>query len=200
LEDSKNLKDGGLSYNGGYVVYVLPAIRLALVAIGQHFQLSDPALKFMNDRIASYRVLHEHGLSPGELLTPLTPVDDWRISKYTKALADHDRQLQLTPNDERLWLRKAIFLLLLRHHSEAVTTLHYCLSLPWCDPKTQIDCKYNLACAFANLGQLEDCRQLLGEVLREQAWRRDDLAADPDFGAIRDESWFQQMLPHHDES
>jgi hypothetical protein len=60
--------------------------------------------------------------------------------------------------------------------------------------RDRCDARYNCVCALALCGRDEEAYALLSRLLASGGILASDLAADPDFGHVRDKPWFQEML------
>jgi len=170
-----------------YFLYVFPAVRLALIAVGRRYGLDDPAAQFMMERVQVNRLMEEHWRVFHEDI----PTDS---SQLQKALAAFKEQMELTPRDERLWQARGHLLLRLGRLEEAKESLLHSLSMSSCSQGTRADAHYNLACAYARMKREDDCRRTLQEWIQLRPlnqFYRDWLVRDPDLEEVRGRAWFQ---------
>lgn len=183
-----SLKDGSASSGSGlYLMYVFPAVRLALVAAGQRYGLTDPAARYMKERAEVAKMIHDHNW---------VFHNPYRPSKHSprSGLKALRKQLRRTPRDERLWRGRAHLLLLSKRYSQSERESKFCLSLNSCGNETCARVLYILACIYALTSRPDDCRRALEDSRRLHAIDVDWLAKDPDFGSVREEPWFHRLL------
>jgi tetratricopeptide (TPR) repeat protein len=194
-EGDKKLEDGVMSHwsSGHYLISLFPAVRLALVAIGEHLGLRDPGARFMEARIQAHEVYKKHNWAYRYAQSD-QPNRAHRQEKLEEALAALEKQRQRTPNDERVWMWLGVTLLFLDRPEEAEDLLQHSIEMPWCRNSILPSALYNLACAYARTGKEDECRTTLEHSLRLQSRSRHQLNTDPDFEAVRDKEWFHQLL------
>jgi hypothetical protein len=183
---SYQIKQGRVSGGSGlYAIYVLPAVRLALHAIGRQAGVTDPAGKFMLERT---RVWHafggQHWVLQGEIPQSVLP----------QARDSLRKQLQLTPYDERLWERLGYVLLSMRELEDAYEALQNCLELPTCGKPTKVTASCNLACVCAQMGHEKQCQTMLEEAFSLDPEQREWARNDPDLGPVRGQPWFDGLV------
>jgi hypothetical protein len=172
---------------GIYLIYTLPAVRLACVVAGLGAGVVDPGAAFMNAR---YRVASEL-----EKLEKHFWTHETRPDRLEQQLS-HVRQLIATsPPDERLDLYAGNLLLRLGRLQEGEQSLRDCLSRPLCSELSGGAALYDLACVAARTDRPALCRELLEEAIRLLPQQRDQIAADPDFTSVSSTDWFKAMLP-----
>ena len=133
---SYQIKQGRVSGGFGlYAIYVLPAVRLALHAIGRQAGVADPAGKFIQERIGVQRAFnHRPWVLQGQV--PASVLQQVRDSLR--------KQLQQTPFDERLWERLGYVLLSMGELENAYKALRHCLKLPTSGDPIKATALYNL--------------------------------------------------------
>jgi TolB-like protein/Flp pilus assembly protein TadD len=111
-------------------------------------------------------------------------------SAYTRALAVAEKHMELNPDDPRAATMRAVSLARLERRSEALRWADHALAV---DPD---DCsvRYNLACLFSVMGELDRSLECLDEAVRGGFGNRDWLERDPDLDAVRADPRFLQTL------
>jgi hypothetical protein len=183
------LKDGSLSSGSGweiYLIYVFPAVRLALAVIGQPYGLIDPAGQLMRERSQVVEVCEEHGWI-------LTEPANWEKHHCERALSAFQEQMQYTPRDERLWAWCGHLLIKLDRLTEAEQALQHCRSMPVCSQGTHADALYNLACVYARTDRESECRSALEACNQLRPLNRKWLIQDPDLAAMHGKPWFEAL-------
>jgi hypothetical protein len=177
--------DGSLSHGSGtkhYLVVFQPAVRLAALAVGRTIGWADPAATLMSEQYEVQRLLDEHHY----------PLHYIEASGETvrSAIEAFNKVVDRMPYNERA--RDALGNLLVRagRSSDAKRELALCLELPACVGRLRGGTLYNLACAHAQLGEIEACRHALGEADRLGGLDREWMHNDPDFAKVRDADWF----------
>lgn len=184
-----HLKDDRLTFGSGgniYLIYMFPALRLALAAIGERYGLVDPAARFMDRRYRAIEIL-----SRVESLTSRADSTE----RLEQSLARMEEAPPDLADDERLLNARGNLLLRLGRYVEAGEQLRSCLNSPLCTEETRAGAFYDFACVAARSGQPEECREHLMEALRHGPWYRNQLAKDPDLESVRAEPWFVELLP-----
>jgi tetratricopeptide (TPR) repeat protein len=186
-------EDGTISRSSwSYINYVFPAVRLALIAVGQAFSLEDPAGRLLSERKSTHDLLSRHqNIFRGH---PNNDPDDYYTRGLEKANSEFQQRLKLTPRDETLLLWCGDALLRAGRFQEAAKILRRCLALPSCGPHTKASALYNLACVNARLGLESECRTLLEERAQVKPLDKEHMTTDPDFETLRDRSWFRDMI------
>lgn len=184
LDDYK-YEDGNIAASfPGYLIYFYPAVRLALVSIGKHYKLPDPAGGFMQRRVESNRIIDDHSTV---FRAPLT--SDKRL--LGRALRDLQRRVTTVPEDERLWERCGNLLLRLGRLEEAEEALKRSLSLRLCDSELRASALYDLACVYARTGMEEECLAALEDSSQVRPLNKDWMQKDPDLESVRERGWFK---------
>jgi hypothetical protein len=168
--------------------YVFPAVRLALIALGQRFSLEDPAARLLVDRKKVKELLATHRYVFQQQI-----VDDDDRKELEAAIAAFRDQLNRTPRDETLWAAYGDALVRARQFKDGDDALNRCLGLPSCSPDTRASALYNLACLEARLGFESECHDLL---VRSDSLSKLDkkyTASDPDFESVRNKGWFREL-------
>lgn len=168
----------------GDMVYVFPAVRLALIAIGTG-RRPDPAGTWMADRTATSDLL-------ADLRFVLREDDVWANQRPTalQRLRDHTDG---GSRDERGWRYRGHLALLLGHYDEAIQALSYSVSLPHSDYVIRANALYDLACAFARVGDEEHCQEALLASQSSKPIDRAWLLEDPDLESYRNCPWFVEL-------
>lgn len=187
------LKAGQFSTgNNLYLIYVLPAVRLALVAIGQQYNALDPAAQFMQERIEGRKIIQKHSLR-FLLYNENAPKD-----LLNDALIDLEKQIMETPNDERVMYGMGNVLLRLGRYADAVARLQECLAMSWCTMEMRASALYDLGCAYARMGCTEECQKALTESRQLRASNLDWWSKDLDLASVQDLDWFQHLVTEGD--
>jgi tetratricopeptide (TPR) repeat protein len=181
------IRDGTISAGLGeglYLIYMFPALRLALVAVGHHLGRPDPAGQFMAarcealERAVAARRRADATQDPAQrehILGELEGPDPSAI------------------RDERVLGAAGLILLFLGRPPEAEARLRRALASPLLDRLQRADALYNLACVLARSGREEECRTSLEEAVSLVPRQRAQLLQDEDFAAVRDRDWFQAL-------
>lgn len=168
------------------LVYVFPAVRLALVAIAgtnkRHF--SDPAAYFLTQR---------------ETITNHLSRSSWQQESTDFALllsflTELEAENYIAVDDERVRQLRGLLALKLGDLSKAESELKRCLSMPSCTDTIRPFAWYNLACTYSLMGQEELCRAALSNAVGFRPVFRQTLRDDPDFAGMQNFSWFQDLL------
>lgn len=175
-----------------YLNYVFPAVRLALIAVGDRFSLEDPASRLLVDRKMTKDLLSKHRYVFQQETNIQSDMEDRK--ELRRAVLDIQNQLQRTPRDETLWAWYGDALLRANRFDDAEAALNRCLSLPSCSSDTRASAFYDLACVKARLDLESECRQLLTESNSLRALDKQHTASDPDFESMRDIEWFKNLL------
>lgn len=175
-----------------YLNYVFPAVRLALLAVGQVSRLEDPAATLLADRKSSHDLLSRHD----HIFRQPTgdESDDEDKEELARAIADFQEQLKRTPRDETLLSWYGGALLRAGRFDEAEDALRGCLALLSCSPHTRGLALYDLACVKARIGSEDECRTLLEESTQWRPLDKEHTLADRDFDSLREQSWFRQLV------
>jgi hypothetical protein len=183
------IKDGTISAGLGeglYLIFMLPALRLALAAVGHHLGRPDPAGQCMRDRydalqraVAARRKVDGNKDVAGREAAPqeLEGADPSRI------------------RDERVLGTSGFILLLLGRYAETEERLRRALASPLIDQQHRAGALYNLACVLARTDREEDCRTSLEEAVCLGPWLRPGLLQDEDLLSVRGQGWFQSLAP-----
>ena len=183
---SYQIKQGGVSEGSGlYAIYVLPAVRLALHAVGRQAGVADPAGKFMQERKEVRRAFDDQ---PWVLQGQVPP------SILHQVRDSLGKRLQQTPFDERLWERLGYILLSIGELENAYKALRHCLELPTCGDPIKVTALYNLACVCAQMDQVEQCKTMLVETLTLAPEKREQARSDPDLEPVRGTLWFGELV------
>lgn len=174
------------------LVYVFPAVRLALVAaeaadVGS--RAGDPAARFLTERASISKLLAEHHAQ----LDPQIEIPEEYLERTLTALEGVG---SAASRDERVRLYRGLLLLQLDHLAEAELELQQCLRMPTCTGDSRASVLYNLACVYARTGREDLCRTTLQEALQLWPQLRHSLETDRDLAAVREIAWFQ-TLSHH---
>ena len=177
-----------LSWGAGggiYLIAILPAIRLAGVAVGRWAGAPDPAAAVMTDRYAALAGLSaiETRYRSGET----------RADLLTRQLEEVRRLAARYPASERIAYAAGNLELRLGLVADAERSLAECLRHPLCTPLTRTIALYDSACVAARCGRPEECRTLLAACLALDPSQRTNICDDPDFESVRNAEWFQQM-------
>lgn len=181
------LREGRLTVGSGlYLLYALPAVRLAAVASGVVAGISDP--------IACLTTLRERAADACGNASVALHRPQEVPERLELHLATLNGLLAGMPSDERLLNNVGVLLLTLRRPAEAEAVLERSLRSPCRSVESQANAHYNLACVAAVTGRIEDCRSRLVQAIELRPTPRDQLAADPDFASVRDLDWFRGLL------
>jgi tetratricopeptide (TPR) repeat protein len=174
--------------NGGiFAVYALPATRLAVLAVTEQ----DAVGAFMAQWYGLQKLLDQH----------------WRALQTERDLATEPRERAIAAfvvAEEQFrgfgcyWLNRGLLRVLVGDYGAAEADLQVAVSHAVQSPEERAYAFYNLACAQTRLGKVDEARESLTEALRRREGFGGGLAADPDFEGVRDETWFQMLLPESD--
>ena len=192
LESSQfGIGDASLvSVYGRFMRCVLPAVRLACVAMGQGIGLSDPAGRWLLERAQVDQLFLDYSW------TRDTSVYQGNEQLLEEACTAFLASATRIPHDERLLQRCGALLIARNDHSQAEEILRRCISLPTRDQQARTEALYDLARIYARRGQEDQCREVL------QAWSRqfptgqlprEQLTMDRDFTAMQDKPWFHGL-------
>lgn len=182
------LKEGRASISTSHeLVYVFPAVRLALVAIATTTKQSteEPAARFFAQRVAVNTLLNEYRWQ----------VDSSDPMILNTVLTALERSGDAVRRDERVQQLHGVLLIKISRLSEAEEEMEQCLSIPSCTDSTRTFAWYNLACIYALTGREELCRTTLSKAIELGPMLRQQIVGDQDFVLVRSSSWFQALLP-----
>jgi tetratricopeptide (TPR) repeat protein len=182
------IRDGTISAGLGedvYLIYMFPALRLALAAVGHSVGRADPAGHFMGARYDALqrRVAARRRAGNGD------------AADREQALRELEGTDASAIRDERVLGAAGYILLLLGRYSETEERLRRALASPLIDQQQRGNILYNLACVLARTGRGEDCRAALEEAIRLGPWLRAGLLEDEDLSSLRGHDWFQSLAP-----
>lgn len=168
------------------LVYVFPAVRLALIAIKSAVNpglIRDPAAQFLEQRASVSSILAEHS---------------WHLETNDQEtlqtiLAAFEQVGYMARRDERVHFYYGHLLIKLDRLAEAEEELNQCLMMPSCKGLTQASALYNLACIYALTNREELCRMTLPSAITIWPQLREGMAKDPDFVTVRNSLWFQAL-------
>jgi hypothetical protein len=168
------------------LVYVFPAVRLALIAIAVVATtgiIREPAAQFLTQRALVRAVIAEH---------------HWQFDTNDQEtlqtiLAAFEQVDDMAGSDERVRLYRGHLLIKLDRLAEAEEELDLSLTMPSCKGLTQASALYDLACIYALTNREALCRTTLRRVIKIWPQFREEMIKDPDFGAVRDSAWFQEL-------
>jgi hypothetical protein len=172
---------------GQGLTYVMPALRLAGVAVGIRAQVGDPAADLMCQRYRAARALGR--VTASLRWDKLTP------GSMQRALSRIARLASRFPADERVPMQSGNLLLRLGRLAEAREALQRCLSLASCSEESQGRALYDLSCVAALEGNAEGCRAFLEQAVQRFPELRQQMVNDPDFASIRGCEWFRSLCP-----
>jgi hypothetical protein len=195
MESMYTFEDGRISHGSWpYLNYVYPAARLALVAVGQRYGLTDPAAQLLEERrgVNELVVGYSHLFDSSE--EDEGGEDDSRRRDLEDAEPVFREQLGRTPRDEMLLSWYGGILLRLGRFDEAEEALQRCMALPSCGNEKRAGALYDLACVKARRGMEDECRTALEESARLQALKREHTITDPDLESVRNRDWFRALV------
>jgi len=168
------------------LVYVFPAVRLALIAIAVVVTtgiIREPAAQFLTQRALIRAVIAEH---------------HWQFDTNDQEtlqtiLAAFEQVEDMAGRDERVRLYRGHLLIKFDRLAEAEEELDLSLTMPSCKGLTQTSALYDLACIYALTNREALCRTTLPRVIKIWPQFREEMIKDPDFGAVRDSAWFQEL-------
>jgi len=143
------LQNGGLSQGFGlYLIYVFPAVRVALASIAQHYGATDPAGSLMEARTNAAKAIHDHhSVLVGR---------DTRPEQLERALTKLESHSAPVPHHEGVLSSCGNLLLRLGRVDRARSLLERSLALPTCVDDSRAIALYDLAC----VGPLRSCGRL----------------------------------------
>jgi hypothetical protein len=170
---------------GMYLIYMLPSVRLAFVAIGRALRLVDPPSVFMQSR---YRVAAEL-----ESLDRRFSDRETRVDQLEAQLLPIQNLRSSLPPPERLDQHAGNLLLRLGRLGEAEAVLRCSIDRPLCSGTTRAMALYDLACIAARTGRPVLCRDRLQEAIGLLPRLREGLDTDTDLDLVRQARWFQEF-------
>jgi hypothetical protein len=183
-----HIENDSLSFGGGeriYLIAILPALRLAGVALGWNIGLVDPAGAIMFER---YTALEE--LSTLNDRYFLRETDPTRLSqKLDNVIHLCHRYL----DNERLLRVRGNLELRLGKLEDARRSLADCIAHPLCANIIRSSALYDLACVEARCYQTDYCHKYLSECLELNGEYRHDIGQDSDFDSVKDLEWFKDF-------
>ena len=179
-----------VSVFGRFMRCVLPAVRLACVAIGQGIGLSDPAGRWLLERAQVDQLFLDYSW------TRDTSVYQGNEQLLEEACTAFLASATSIPHDERLLQRCGALLIACNDHAQAEEILRRCLSLPARDQQARTEALYDLARMYAKKGQEVQCRDVLQALscqfpAGQLPWEQ--LSMDPDFTAMQNKPWFHEL-------
>ncbi|MFL5628932.1 MAG: TPR end-of-group domain-containing protein [Ktedonobacteraceae bacterium] len=168
------------------LVYVFPAVRLALIAIAVATTtglIREPAAQFLAQRALVRAVIAEHHWQ----------LDTNEQETLQTILAAFEQVDRMARRDERVRLYRGNLLLKLGNLAEAEKELVQCLTMPSCKGLTQASALYDLACIYALTNREEFCRTTLPKAIELWPKFREEMLKDPNFVSVRDSAWFQSL-------
>jgi tetratricopeptide (TPR) repeat protein len=195
MESRYTFGDERISHGSwSYLNYVYPAARLALLAVGQRYGLTDPAARLLEERREVNRLV----VSYSGLFDPPAEDEGGEDDSRRRALEDAEtvfrEQLGRTPRDEMLWSRYGGILLRLGRFDEAEDALQRSMALPSCGDERRAGDLYDFACVKAMRGMEDECRAALEESARIRPLNREHTITDPDLESVRDTDWFGELV------
>jgi hypothetical protein len=170
---------------GAYLITMLPALRLALVAVGQQVGRPDPAGQFMRER--------QDALGRADAARRVADASDpTGLEARLQNLEGADPSVV---RDERVLGTAGFFLLLLGRLSDAEERLRRALASPLIDRAHRADSLYHLACVLARTGREQECREALEGAVQLEPGYRAGLLQDGDFAFVRERDWFMALVP-----
>src|SRR2546428_9877192 len=171
------------------LVYVFPAVRLALIAtevLANAGRTRDPSAQFLEQRASVRAFIAEYHWH-------LETNDQETLQTILAAFEQVD---YMARRDERVRLNRGHLLIKLDRLTEAEEELDQCLTMPSCRGLTQASALYDLACIYALTNREELCRITLSKAIELWPQFREEMARDPDFVTVRESAWFQAL--HND--
>lgn len=167
------------------LVYVFPAVRLALIAIAVANKglKRDFAAQYLEQRALVRAIIAEHhwqfDTNDQETLQPI--------------LAAFEQVDRMAGRDERVRLYSGHLLIKLGRTVEAEEELVQCLTMSSCRGINQATALYDLACIYALTNREDLCRTTLPKAIELWPKFREVMIKDPDFVMVRDLVWFQGL-------
>jgi tetratricopeptide (TPR) repeat protein len=182
-----SFEKGRLSRNLGgvkHVIYMLPALRLALVAVGMTYAQSDPAGRFMRTRdVEAERVSYAQTILS-------FPKSQARLERALKDLEGPDPG---SIRDERVIYTSGHLLLLMGRLAEAEHRVRDALASPMISEPERFTVLYILACVLARSGRADDCREVLEQAIEGNPALAHSLHDDEDLSSVRGQDWFRLL-------
>lgn len=169
--------------DGAYLIVMLPALRLALVAVGVIFGQPDPGAQFMCKRRGDFKRAKE--------------VNQIASNPSIPGLATHLRSLEGSSvsleRDEHILSTAGYLLLLLGKLDDAEDRLTRALASPLIDQATRAQSLYNLACVYARSNREQECREALEGALISCPGYKNAVQVDEDLASVRECGWFKAI-------
>jgi len=179
------------------LLYTYPAVRLALVALGQPRGVHDPAARYMGGRAEVDMLISE--LDRRQEVAADREGGGGSVGDEGDAEDRLDQQCARTPWDERVWQERGTLALAGGDLAGAEADLIHCLNLlsdPLIGPcrrETRALALYYLACVYARSGRLDECRRALVEATSLTRLNERQARLDADLEVARPYAWFQNL-------
>jgi len=179
------------------LLYTSPAVRLALVALGQRLEVPDPSAWYMRGRAEVDILISE--LDHHQEVADVHEENGEPAADMSDVEARLDEQCTRTLWDERVWEERGALALAHGDLPGAEADLTQCLNLlsdPLIGPcrrETRAIALYHIASVYARSGRLDECRHALAEAISLTPLNGRRARLDPDLEAVRPYSWFQNL-------
>ena len=186
--DGYSLGEGSLSRSVGgakQIIYMFPALRLGLLAVGRTYGRIDPAGAFMTAR---------YELMP-RLERAYTAIRYERsVERLERAARELKGPVPADVQDERVPSAAGHLLLNAGRLEEAEDRLRRAAASSMIRDELRANVLYNLSCVLARAGREAECRCALEEAIHLMPHLHTSLSADEDLSSVRGSSWFVALL------
>ncbi len=178
--------DGRIEHGFGVSYHILiffPAVRLALCAIGRSCGWLDPAYTWTQERQRATLICKDENFKSRHA-----------SQKSTQPRALIEQLLRDLPDQDRPWGEYGHMLLLDGDPEGARAAIQNALALQLSEGRERGGFHYNLACAFARLGDAHQCEVNLAQAKEYGGLDADWAMQDCDLKSVRETEWFQKIV------
>jgi hypothetical protein len=187
--DDYSLGEGSLSRSVGgakQIIFMFPALRLGLLAVGRAHGRPDPAGAFMRARYELVPRLERAHTAIGYERSP---------ERLDRAARELEGPVPADVPDERVLSAAGQLLLNAGRLGEAEDRLRRAAASSMIRDEDRASVLYNLSCVLARAGREGECRCALEGAIQLMPHLRTSLPADEDLASVRERPWFVALLP-----
>ena len=190
--------DGEISYTFGTpaeIIYIPPAYRIALSLASIHSHNDDFSTIWMLEQNKIHNWLYN--------VTGKYFIDgsyrglkkSYQSDILSQGLQEAEKLSAEMPWDVRVIATYGMLLLLNSQYEISKQILIKCLTMNWYNPIDIVNARYNLACCYARLGEVEQCRMELEMCANVYPnMNRQQVENDDDLISVKDEIWFMNIV------